>query len=252
MTVPPAARPVVVPTLSAHATISHVEVHEREWLRYAWSVVGCGSEHATRCEAAGGIGIPGGGTARFPGFVGPGYQPGRGVLCLAHVHRYLPAIDDVAGGRLAAIETAIVGWAQRGRNADSDATFLAESRPAYMDSAAEWPWWKKHYGELLKKARVPMAEVAFANFAKCRTPTEEESSASIRLARLCAEVYPPRDLVRLLDPVAVLVASLQLDLGDVGDVLVVRWNGRNGLDDEGNRMSTWLPLQASRIHRRRM
>ncbi len=116
-----------------------MKAHELKWLDYAWGVVDCTPTHVEQCEAAGGIGIPGGTTARFPGFVGPDFEPGRGVLCMAHVHRYLPDVDDVEGGRLHAIETAIVGWRQRGRGSESDAAFLAESRPAYMASASSWP-----------------------------------------------------------------------------------------------------------------
>jgi hypothetical protein len=130
--------------------------------------------------------------------------------------------------------------------------FLAESRPAYMSSAAEWPWWKRQYQRLLNEARVPMAEVAFTNFAKCRTATEEESNASLRLAKLCGEFFPPAALIRLLRPAAVLIASLQLDVGDVGDVLVVRWHGRTGVNEEGLRMENWLPHQAGRLRRIRL
>lgn len=221
--------------------------HELAWLDYAWGVVACGPGHVQRCEATGGVGMPGGTSARFPGFVGPDYEPGRGVLCMAHVHRYLPDRDDSEGGRLEAIEAAIVSWRQRGRNPDSDRAFLDESRPAYMASAAEWPWWRKHYKPVLDEGRVPMAEVAFANFAKCRTVTEEDSSASLRLARLCAESYPPAALIDLLRPAAVLLASLQLDLGAIGDVLVIRWNGRNGVDETGLKMANWLPRKGGRL-----
>lgn len=227
-----------------------MEAHEQDWLDYAWGVVACGAQHAERCQATGGIGIEEGSTARFPGFLGPKFEPGRGVLCMAHVHRYLES-DDAPRGRLAAIEAAILGWRQRGRSPESDATFLAESRPAYMASASEWPWWKKNYQPLLSKSRVHMDEVAFANFAKCRAATELESSLSVRLAKLCAEVYPPAALIRLLRPAAVLIASLQLDPGDVGDVLVVRWHGRTGRDDRGYRRTTWLEESARDVFRMR-
>jgi hypothetical protein len=191
--------------------------------------------------------MPGGTTARFPGFVGSDFEPGRGVLCMAHVHRYLPDLDDHDGGRLEPIEAAIVGWRQRGRSPESDAAFLSESRPAYIASASGWPWWKKHYKPLLDEGRVPIGEVAFANFAKCRTVTDADSSASMRLARLCTETYPPAALIGVLQPAAVLVASLQLDVGDVGDVLVIRWNGRNGVDETGLKMANWLPRQGGRL-----
>ncbi len=221
--------------------------HEREWLDYAWGVVACGRGHADRCEDAGGKGVSGDTTARFPGFVAPGYEPSRGVLCMAHVHRYLPDRDDVPGGRLADINSAILRWRQRGRGPESDATFLTEATPAYMTSAAEWPWWKKHFKPVLDEGRVPMDEVAFANFAKCRTETEGDDDASMRLARLCAETYPPAALIRTLRPLAVLVASLQLDLGDVGDVMVIRWNGRTRQDETGSSKETWVRLKGGRL-----
>lgn len=41
---------------------------------------------------------PGGTDARFPGFVGPDFERSRGVLCMDHVHRYLPDTDDVPLG----------------------------------------------------------------------------------------------------------------------------------------------------------
>lgn len=223
--------------------------HEAQWIEYAWSVVACGSDHVRRCTAAGGLGVLDEEAVRFPGFVGPDFEPGRGVLCLAHVHRYLPEVDDISGGRFRAFSDAIVGWKKRGRSDESDAVFLAESRPAYMASAKEWPWWKKHYGRLLDEGRVPISEVAFTNFAKCRTVTEEESNASLRLAKLCAEEYPPADLVRMLRPAALLIASLQLEVGDVGDVPVIRWNGRNSVDSEGYRLEQWLPRQGGRLRK---
>lgn len=52
----------------------------------------------------------------------------------------LPDIDDVPGGRLADINSAILGWRQRGRTPESDARFLSEATRAYVTSAAEWPW----------------------------------------------------------------------------------------------------------------
>jgi hypothetical protein len=225
-----------------------VKAHEADWLRYAWGVVACGREHVERCEAAGGVGMPGDAIARFPGFVGPDFEPGRGVLCMAHIHRYLPDVDDGEGGSLRGVEAAIVGWRQRGRSPESDATFLSESRPAYLSAVSGWRWWKKNYQPMLDEARVPIGEVAFANFAKCRTVTDVDSGASTRLARLCAKAYPPAALIGLLRPAAVLLASLQLDVGDV-DVPVIPWNGRNGVDANGVRMANWLPLEAGRLRR---
>lgn len=228
-----------------------MKAYELAWLDYAWSVVGCGPEHSQRCEAAGGMGMPGGTMARFPGFVGPDYEPGRGVVCIGHIHRYLPDVDDLEGGRLEEIEAAIVGWRQRGRGLESDVAFLAESRAAYLASAPGWRYWKRHYAPLLDDARIPVEEVAFANVAKCRTATEIESGASVRLAKMCAQVYPPAGLVRLLQPAAVLLASLQLDVGDVGDVRVIRWNGRTGVDETGLMMKNWLPAEGGRLRRLR-
>jgi len=225
--------------------------HEAQWLDYAWGVVGCGREHVERCEAGGGVGMPGDPSARFPGFVGPDFEPGRGVLCLAHIHRYLPDVDDGEGASLRGVASAIVKWKQQGRSSEADGAFLSQSRPAYLDAVAGWSWWKKHYQPILDEARVPIREVAFSNFAKCRTVTDADSGASLRLARLCAQTYPPAALVAVLQPAAVLVASLQLDVGDVGEVLVIRWNGRNGVDDTGLRMANWLPQQGGRLRVRR-
>jgi len=99
-----------------------VKAHEADWLRYAWGVVASGRQHVERCEAAGGVEMPGDAIARFPGFVGPDFVPGRGVLCMAHIHRYLPDVDEGEGGSLRGVEAAIVGWRQRGRSPESDAT----------------------------------------------------------------------------------------------------------------------------------
>ncbi len=192
--------------------------------------------------------MPGAPNARFPGFVGPDFEPGRGVLCLAHIHRYLPDVDDGENGSLRDVETAIVGWRQRGRSPESDARFLSESRPAYLAAASGWTWWRKNYQPMLDEARVPVGEVAFANFAKCRTVTEVDSSASMRLANLCSKTYLPAALVAVLRPAAVLVASLQLNVGEV-DVPVIPWNGRNGVNADGLRMANWLPLEAGRLRR---
>lgn len=48
--------------------------------------------------------------------------------------------------------------------------------------------------------------------AKCRIETDGYSAASVRIAHTCAETFSPGDLIRLLQPSAVLLASLQLDL----------------------------------------
>jgi hypothetical protein len=228
-----------------------VEPHEERWLDYAWGVVACGDGHARACEAAGGIGMPGSSNARFPGFVGPEFLPGRGVLCMGHIHRYLPEADDTENGRLEAVESAAVSWLGRGRGPESDEEYLSDSTAAYLATAPTWDYWRRNYDPLLRKARVPIGEVAFANVAKCRTPTEDDSAASVRIAKLCAGEFPPAELIATLQPAAVLLASLRLDVGDVGDVRVIRWNGRTGVDEAGYRMSTWIEMEASKLHRLR-
>jgi len=193
--------------------------------------------------------MPGGTTARFPGFVGPRFEPGKGVLCMGHVHRFLPDADDIEGGRLEAVESAVLAWRARGRSEANDVAFLRDSRAAYLTSAPTWDYWKRNYEPLLRKARVPLEEVAFANVAKCRTATEDDSAASMRIARVCSAAFPPSELVRLLRPAAVLLASLRLDVGDVGDVRLVRWNGRTGVDERGYTMNNWIEIEAARLHR---
>ena len=102
---------------------------------------------------------------------------------------------------------------------------------------------------MLSEARCSIDEIAFANVAKCRTVTEEDSGASYRLAQLCSATFPPERLITLLRPAAVLVASLRLNVGDVPGVQVVRWNGRTGVDEGGNAMRNWLPFEAGRLRR---
>lgn len=150
---------------------------ERQWIDYAWGVVACTPAHAADCRRSGGVGVADGSDVRFPGFIGPDYEPGRGVLCMGHVHRYLPDRDDVEGGRLHQINDALLTWRTSGRGEDADASFLAESRSAYMASAPTWDYWNRNYAPLLREARVPLREVAFANVAKCRTTTEDDSAA---------------------------------------------------------------------------
>lgn len=229
-----------------------MELHESRWLDCAWRVVACRAGHARACEAAGGIGMPGDSDARFPGFVGPAFRPGRGVLCMGHIHRYLPDVDDTEGGRLNVVESAAISWLERGRGTESDETYLRDSTAAYLNTAPSWDYWKRNYDPLLRRARVPIEEVAFANVAKCRTPTEDDSAASVRIAKLCAGEFPPADLISILQPAAVLLASLRLDVGDVGDIQVIQWNGRTGVDYAGYRRSTWIELEAAKLHRLRI
>lgn len=221
---------------------------ERRWADYAWGVVACPTAHASECMQSGGIGVAGESDVRFPGFIGAEYEPHRGVLCMGHVHRYLPERDDVHGGRLHEINAVLAAWCARGRGDVSDEIFLVDSRAAYMASAPTWDYWNRNYALLLKEARVPLNEVAFANVAKCRTATEDDSAASIRLAALCAKVFPPAALIDLLRPAAVLLASLRLEVGAV-EATIIRWNGRTGVDDAGSTMKNWLPYEAGRLRR---
>ena len=223
--------------------------HQEDWLDYAWQVVACPSKHLLGCASAGGVGCPGEEDARFPGFVGARFEPGNGVLCLGHVHRYIPDKDDIEGDRLAAIEKTITAWRRRGRNDESDAVFLAESRVTYQSSAPTWDYWARNYQPLLSEARYLIDEIAFANVAKCRTVTEEDSGASYRLAQLCSATFPPERLITLLQPAAVPVASLRLNVGDAPGVQVVMWNGRTGVNEEGNAMRNWLPFKAGRLRK---
>lgn len=225
--------------------------HERQWLDHAWRVVDCPASHVAECVAAGGVGLPGSSGARFPGFVGRDYKPGIGVLCMGHVHRYLPDRDDVEGGRLAAIEAAIEAWRAGGRSPEADTEFLASSRDAYEASAPTWDYWRRNYQPLLDESRYSVREVAFANVAKCRTITEDDSAASVRLARICSIAFPPSELIAALRPAAVLLASLRLDVGERPGVTLLRWNGRTGVDDEGSTMKNWLPFRAGQLRRLR-
>lgn len=120
-----------------------------------------------------------------------------------------------------------------------------------VSSAVPFWWTKRNYDPLLHKARVPLGEVAFANVAKCRTVTEDDSAASVRLAQACAAAYPPSELIRLLQPAAVLLASLRLDVGETGDVKVIRWNGRTGVDENRHTMKNWIEIEATKLHRAR-
>lgn len=221
---------------------------ERGWVDYAWGVVACPPTHAAECGRSGGIGVADDSDVRFPGFIGPNYEPQRGVLCMGHVHRYLPDRDDVDGGRLHDINAVLTAWRARGRGEESDESFLVDSRAAYMASAPTWDYWNRNYAPLLKEARVELSEVAFANVAKCRTTTEDDSAASIRLADLCSKVFQPAALIELLRPAAVLLASLRLDVGVV-DATIIRWNGRTGVDEAGSTMKNWLPYEAGRLRR---
>jgi hypothetical protein len=45
---------------------------------------------------------------------------------------------------------------------------------------------------------------------------------------------------------------MRLDVGAAGDVQVIRWNGRTGVDDAGYRMSTWIEMEAAKLHRLRV
>ena len=223
---------------------------ERRWLDYAWGVVACPPAHAAECSLSGGTGVANDSGVRFPGFIGTQYEPHRGVLCMGHIHRHLPDRDDVEGGRLYDINASLSGWRTRGRSDHSDELFLVESRAAYLASAPTWDYWNRNYAPLLNDARVPLAEVAFANVAKCRTTTEDDNAASVRLAKICSRVFPPEALISLLQPAAVLLASLRLDVG-VGDATIVRWNGRTGVDEAGSTMKNWLPYEAGRLRRLR-
>lgn len=224
---------------------------EKNWIEYAWKVVASPPSHVSTCTSLGGEGLPGDSDTRFPGFIGPDFEPGRGVLCMGHVHRYLPETDDIPGGRLYDIERAISTWRTSGRTPTGDERFLTESTEAYLASAPTWDYWQKNYDKLLTQGRVPITEVAFANVAKCRTATEESSTASAKLAKACSKVYPPSELIAILKPAVILLASLRLDVGDIGEARLIQWNGRTGQDTDGNRMSTWIEVQSNRLRQAR-
>lgn len=89
---------------------------------------------------------------------------------MGHVHRYLPQGDDIEGGRLAEIETAISSWRANGRGDENDLTFLSQSRTAYTTSAPTWPYLQRNYGLILDEARLPFMTSPFANVAVRRGP----------------------------------------------------------------------------------
>lgn len=60
---------------------------ERAWLDYAWKVVTCTEAHLARCVTADGDDPQIAGGIRYPGNLGSGYDPERGILCIGLVHR---------------------------------------------------------------------------------------------------------------------------------------------------------------------
>lgn len=190
------------------------------------------------------------GNARFPGFIGPEFEPGHGVLAWDTSTATCPRLTTLpAVGSTMSRQRFCNGVPRQVLRRRRAVTHRIDS--GYLASAPTWDYWKKNYGKLLSQGHVPITQVAFANVAKCRTATEEPSSASAKLAKACSKVYPPAELIAVLQPAVILLASLTLEPGDVGDARLIQWNGRTGTDVDGNRMTDWIEIQSNRLHEAR-
>lgn len=196
----------------------HAFAHD--WLAYARRLLEDQS-HRAACDLVLGpqaVERADAGDLRWPGYLGESFRPG-GLLVVQTVHREFssgrPSLPAAATGRLVAATRA---W--RDGSVD-DAFWLQEMRAVYVAG------FDRHWAvgrvlrALSRQIGVEVAEVAYVNAARCQVVENEpqlEGLASRKQAvvRLCASAYPISDLVRLLDPGAIVVTKGTFDVAPVG------------------------------------
>jgi hypothetical protein len=234
---------------------------ELRWLEYAWDVVNCPSPHIKACEAAGGAisrRDVDGNELRWPGYLGSGYEIGRGILCVAHAHREPTAeterLDPTIRRTNDRLVDATRSWTGAGpRSSARDQQYLRAVRSAYEDALPAWNVWKGFARLVERELGLDVTHIAYANLAKCRVPIERSPDP---LVRLCQRQFPIAQLVAAIQPAVVLTCVLPARRGGLviwdsedASPVVLAWHGRNGTDPGGRPMATWVP-EAGRVLRR--
>ncbi len=169
---------------------------EKAWLNYARGIIGCDDEHLKQCRRLRKPSFPNFGlddSIRWPGNLGSNYERTCvKVLCLAQIHNdrvldltargFEPAMRDFRDGSI------------------GDSKFLQCCREYYEKQIPNWGTWRK-FTDILP-SQVTVADIAYANIAKCWAP------AWTRVLRVdnqptmtaCNERFPIHCLVDLLKP----------------------------------------------------
>jgi hypothetical protein len=114
---------------------------DKAWLDYAWHVIACPDTHRSPCSARGGA-VPGrgrvdGNELRWPGYLGPRWEPGRGALCVGGVHCEAYPVkhaDPVLVRTDAELVAAARAWLAESRSPYSDDPYLRPTRDADIDA----------------------------------------------------------------------------------------------------------------------
>jgi len=191
---------------------------ERNWLDYAWRVLG----YSGCCT----------GVSKWPGYLGPHYQDGR-VLIVGAVHNgaelFTPEIEKLA--RIAR------DWR---RGAVSDEYYLSAVRWAYEQSRTTWEkntvW--RNLRILREELGINFQQTAFTNLAKCLLPPGENTDA---LFLKCNNHFPLHDLIRRLKPLAVFIAKSSEKSRKVftqyrGLPLIYQFHNLNGLNERNEKL----------------
>lgn len=226
---------------------------ESAWLDYAWAVANCPASHLAVCQREGAApAVPGrdsGNGMRFPGYLGAAYQSGR-ALCLGSAWGEPPPEESDPDKTRVALDRTIDeiqrDWVREGRSAASDSTYLRGARSAYSEAIQTWPQWRRYFRSIVEDyVGLDVTQIAWSNFAKCRTPAP---GGGIALARACQGQFPIADLIEAIHPVVVFTAVLAA--GRPWEVvrtwgsldpppLVYAFHGLRGTDDAGRKLRDW-------------
>jgi hypothetical protein len=206
---------------------------EKNWLDYAWHVVG----DSECCSAA----------SKWPGYLGARYEDGR-VLIVGAVHNaealFTPEIK-----KLAAIAC---DWR---RGAVSDERYLSTVRWAYEHSRTTWEqntvW--RNLRTLREKLGIDFDQTAFTNLAKCYLQPRKSTDA---LFMQCNNHFPLNDLIRRLEPLAVFIAKSSEKSRKVfdqyrGRSLIYQYHNLNGLNERDEKLDQWAKRAAEEYQRLR-
>lgn len=231
---------------------------EQAWLDYAWQVVTTPEDHKRGCllrGAARGAGMDGGNAIRYPGYVGRAFVPGKGILCLAHVHREPDSPEHVAQGEAEYVR-AHEKWLAAGRSSEADTRYLEQVRSYYEVGLRGWGPWRNSFRRIIEEdLGLGVSDIAYGNFAKCRQPLGPNA---MPLVEWCQRVHPASQLVAALRPAAVFTRVVAADprRGIVDwetsawTPLIFAFKGRGVVSPEGKLRDDWVPDAVSAIHRR--
>lgn len=206
---------------------------------------------------------------RWPGYIGPDYREGHGVLCVGAVHRESPPKLERSNPVIARTNAELAAgareWLASGRSEAADERYLRQLQATYKTALPAWSRWNRHFRTLIEDyLEMDRSEIAWVNVAKCRVSINRgarQRAAEAELTRLCQRQFPMSELVEAIRPVAVLIAGLHA--GREGGIvsswdsasaspMVFAWQAQSGHDRHNTapgrrKLSEWAPSMAAEV-----